>query len=325
MNMNEYSHEHEAVAKHRERLQMMPIESAKDWYKDFVNFSKCILKQDLDYGIIPGTPKPSLYKPGAEKLRLVYGLSSEIEGIDKTLDFDRPFIDYSYRCTIKSQTGQILAQCEGSCNSMEPKYGYLWKTLQELPEDTDVSRLPYRNAGKKSSEFDFAIRGALTTGQYGKPVEYWEKWIAAINSGRARKTKKSSLSGRKFDAWELDETVTLYRIPNPNVVDQKNTIMKMAQKRAFVGAILLATGASEFFTHDVEDMEINGRIHSNEKPVLDEAETEAQWYSELGKCRTPKDVDELALRNRDTIAGWPALRKLFVDYKNLLKRQPLYA
>lgn len=34
-----------------------------------------------------------------------------------------------------------------------------------------------------------------------------------------------------------------------------NTIMKMAQKRAYVGAILLATGASDLFTQDVEDME----------------------------------------------------------------------
>jgi hypothetical protein len=30
----------------------------------------------------------------------------------------------------------------------------------------------------------------------------------------------------------------------------------MAQKRAYVGAILNATGASEFYTQDVEDMNI---------------------------------------------------------------------
>ncbi len=31
--------------------------------------------------------------------------------------------------------------------------------------------------------------------------------------------------------------------------------MKMSQKRSFVGAIMLATGASEFYTQDVEEME----------------------------------------------------------------------
>lgn len=34
-----------------------------------------------------------------------------------------------------------------------------------------------------------------------------------------------------------------------------NTIMKMAQKRAYVGAILLASGASDLFTQDLEDMD----------------------------------------------------------------------
>ena len=57
METNENIHGPEAIAARPiERLQMMPIDQAKDWYSDFVNFSKSILKQDLDYGIIPGTP-----------------------------------------------------------------------------------------------------------------------------------------------------------------------------------------------------------------------------------------------------------------------------
>src|SRR6185295_4560350 len=33
-----------------------------------------LMEKDEDYGIIPGTPKPTLLKPGAEKLCNVYGL-----------------------------------------------------------------------------------------------------------------------------------------------------------------------------------------------------------------------------------------------------------
>lgn len=47
---------------------------------------------------------------------------------------------------------------------------------------------------------------------------------------------------------------TKKRVANPDVIGLKNTIQKMAQKRAFVGAILIATGASQFYTQDVEDM-----------------------------------------------------------------------
>ena len=108
--MNEHINELQVETRQVEHLQMMPIDQAKDWYSDFVAFSKSIMKPDLDYGIIPGTPKPSLYKPGAEKLRFVYGLTSEIECIDKTVDLDRPFIDFAYKCTVKSKTGQVLAQ-----------------------------------------------------------------------------------------------------------------------------------------------------------------------------------------------------------------------
>lgn len=253
----------------RSDLQMVPIEQAQHWYNDFVTFSKSILKKDLDYGIIPGTPKPTLLKAGAEKLRFAYGLGVEFETIDKVIDFDRPFVDYTYKCTIKSKSGQTLSQCEGNCNSLEAKFGFLWKPINELPEGTDITRLPTKTSGKKLVEFEFSINKAETTGQYGKPQEYWEKWQEAIKSGKAHRTTKTSRGGKVMEAWEMDDTVTLYRIMNPDVVGMKNTIMKMAQKRAFVGAILLATGASEFFTQDIEDMEINGAIYSNDHHIED--------------------------------------------------------
>jgi len=37
--------------------------------------------------------------------------------------------------------------------------------------------------------------------------------------------------------------------------DVNNTLIKMAQKRAFVGAVIEATGASDFFTQDIDDPE----------------------------------------------------------------------
>jgi len=321
-----------------DHLHMMPIEQAQGWYNDFVAFSKSILKPELDFGIIPGTPKPSLYKPGAEKLRFVYGLGAEFDCIDKTVDLDRPFIDYSYRCTIKSKTGQILSQCEGSCNSLEPKFGYLWKQVNELPEGTDISRLPSKTTGKKLSEFDFAINKGETSGQYGKPQEYWDNWRQAIQSGRAKQVNKKSKSGKDLIAWELDETVTVYRIMNPDVIGVKNTIMKMAQKRAFVGAILLATGASEFFTQDIEDMEINGAVYSDHNnvpfteaevvpdPIAEQAKKRMEeripghWYAKLEKCKTVDDLLKLFNDKKETIEAWPELKQLFTDAKKQLQK-----
>lgn len=44
-----------------------------------------------------------------------------------------------------------------------------------------------------------------------------------------------------------------YGKPNPRIYDCVNTIAKMAQKRALLSAVLVATGASELFTMDMED------------------------------------------------------------------------
>ena len=58
---------------------------------------------------------------------------------------------------------------------------------------------------------------------------------------------------------------------NPNPVDVYNTVLKMAKKRSQADAVLTATGASDIFTQDVEDLVDNGVIQpkakENEKPV----------------------------------------------------------
>jgi hypothetical protein len=280
-------------------MQMMPIAQAQAWYNDFAAFTKSILKPELDYGTIPGTPKPTLYKAGAEKLRFVYGLGVEFEPIERTVDLKTPFVDYTYRCIIKSKQGQILSQCEGNCNSLETKFGYVWLTMNEIPDGTDVSKLKSKTSGRKLLEFEFAIEKKETGGQYGKPAEYWQKWQDAIDKEIAKPVWKKSRAGKDLRAFELDETVTLYRVLNPDVVGLKNTIMKMAQKRAFVGAILIATGASEYFTQDIEDMEINGQIYSVDHPEKTEEAEFTEVKTEVKKQKLSDKAFADALKRID--------------------------
>lgn len=324
------------VKQENEFLQMMPIEQALSNYKDFHQFVASVLKKDLDYGVIPGTAKPSLYKPGAEKLRFVYGLGIEFETIESTVDVATMYVNFSYRCTVRSRTGQILAQCEGNCNSEEAKFGYLWKPENEIPAGIDKSQLMSKIGGKKMSEFAFAIEKAETGGQYGKPQSYWDDWKAMIADGRAKLIKKKTKTGKLMDAWEADNTVTQFRIKNREVVGLQNTIMKMAQKRAFVGAVLIATGASEYFTQDIEDMDLTGRgeIYSESNHVpggfedipyedlkqSEEPQIAGFWYARLEKCKTPEDVDLLGKEHALTINAQPNLRKLFVATKDKLKK-----
>ena len=74
-----------------------------------------------DIGIIPGTNKPTLLKPGAEKICLMMGLSSRFEIMDKTEDYDKGFFAYNIRC-ILSKDGFDICEGVGHCNSRERKY-----------------------------------------------------------------------------------------------------------------------------------------------------------------------------------------------------------
>jgi hypothetical protein len=168
-----------------------------------IAFTKEVLVKDQDYGVVPGVQKPTLLKPGAEKLMNLFGMSVEFECTDKILDIQSKFIAYTYKATARNRDGRVVTQCEGSVNSYEPKYRYLWI---EKP----------------------------------KPNQAMQDLMKAEGTGKFRKSA---------GGW-----IWVERTENPDLIGLQNTMQKMAQKRAFVGAMLLATNASEFFTQDVEDM-----------------------------------------------------------------------
>lgn len=82
-------------------------------------------QQNMDYGVIPGTSKPTLLKPGAEKIVMLLGLKSQFEIVESTRDFENGFFQYQIKCKlIKNINGQdeVITEGLGSCNTMERKY-----------------------------------------------------------------------------------------------------------------------------------------------------------------------------------------------------------
>jgi hypothetical protein len=228
--------------------------------------------KDQDFGEIPGTNKPTLLKPGAEKLCNFFGLEPEFTPIMEDLDWTgaqhggEVFCYARFRCRLLRE-GRVVGVGEGSCNSWEAKYRYRWVAEEQVPEHLDRTFLLKRGVHKTVFEFDFAIERAETTGAYGKPAEHWQRFRDAIKAGTARPVEKLTRRGNSA-AWEIDVDTALYRIPNPDVADMVNTIQKMAQKRALVAATLLATSASEFFTQDMEDADPSGRnVDTGSHPI----------------------------------------------------------
>ena len=142
-----------------------------------------VMKDGTHFGTIPGTPKPSLWKPGAEVLCLTFRLApildSRVVADDLECEwaytaFKRDgsiiqgtcvgFFEVEATCTISNLDGALLSRCSARCNNREKQY-------------------------------------------------------------------------RPLPLFEI-----------------RNTVQKMAEKRAFVSAVLLATGASDIFTQDLEDL-----------------------------------------------------------------------
>jgi LAGLIDADG-like domain len=115
-----------------DRSQFMPamsIELAVERYNTITEFVSRVLRRDVDYGMIPGTDKLTLLKPGAEKLTTFFGLSTRFQLLERIEDWTgedhagEPFFYYLYRCQL--YRGDLLvAEADGSCNSRETKYRY---------------------------------------------------------------------------------------------------------------------------------------------------------------------------------------------------------
>jgi len=121
------------------------------------------LKPKTDYGIIPGTDKPTLLKPGAEKILMLMGVTSEYELIERVQDYDKGFFAYTVRC-ILSKNGQVVTEGLGHCNSRERKY------LSEKIDPYTIANTCLKMA-KKRAQIDATLTIASLSDVFTQDVE----------------------------------------------------------------------------------------------------------------------------------------------------------
>lgn len=90
------------------------------------------LRKDYDYGVIPGTNKPTLLKPGGEKICMLFNLYPEYEFLQTIEDYNKGFFSYNLKCTLKVDERPV-SQGVGSCNSKEKRYRCI--LVKEIPEN----------------------------------------------------------------------------------------------------------------------------------------------------------------------------------------------
>lgn len=119
-------------------IEGLTLEQAQKQFHNLQQFVKAQMREGQDYGIIPGCKKPSLWKSGAERLLFFHGLGVRLDTTPETIvDWKTPFFNYAYRATIYNpRTNNVIATADGSCNSYENKYRYVWLAEYKLPRGT---------------------------------------------------------------------------------------------------------------------------------------------------------------------------------------------
>lgn len=99
------------------------INEAKQRTKLLQKFVKDMMIPNIDYGVIKGCSKPSLLKPGAEKLCEIFGFSKQVEILNRIEDWDKGLFHYEVKVILANKrTGLTESEGVGCCNSKERKF-----------------------------------------------------------------------------------------------------------------------------------------------------------------------------------------------------------
>ena len=177
------------------------------------------LKDGHDFGVIPGTgSKPTLYQPGAQKIIMYFNAYPSYHV--QPLDLGAGHVEYIVTATVVHRgTNHTIGSGVGSCSTMESKYRFR-KAERVCPQ-----------CGK----------AAIIKGK----AEFGGGWLCF---------KKKDGCGLKFhDGDPAIESQESGQAENANIHDQRNTVLKMAKKRAVVDAASSLGCVSDLFTQDLED------------------------------------------------------------------------
>lgn len=223
-----------------------------------------LMEEDAHYGVIPGTKKPTLLKPGAEVLCSIYSLRPDfIPTLEAGDGVSAPHLRVTMRCELHlgDIAGPVVAVGYGSANSWERKHRY--------------------RRGERACPA-CGVVGQIIKGK----EEYGGGWLC---------WKKNGGCGAKWPDGSTEiESQQVSDVENPDPYDLENTLVKMAKKRAHIDAALTGTASSDLFTQDMEDAGPREKDHAparkpapatpepSREPGDDREESEAEVYERIG-------------------------------------------
>jgi len=108
------------------RIEIDPVETLQRQIAIVEDVYKKIMRKDHHYGVIPRTKKPTLLKPGAEKLISTFRLAPKFRESKEWLPDGHLSVDYV--CELyRIEDGKFVGEGVGSCSTLESRYRYRWQ------------------------------------------------------------------------------------------------------------------------------------------------------------------------------------------------------
>lgn len=260
--------------------------------------------EGTDYGVVPGTSNKTLLKPGAEKLTQLYRCIPRFTIEEKIEQWDTGLFYYRFSCQVVTQADDaIVAEGVGSCSTYESRYRW-------------------RNQDRKCPECG---REAIKRSKYPPKDGSSDQpgWYCFGKAGGC---------GANFDCDDPDITnQKTGRVQNPDLLDQVNTVLKMAKKRALVDAAIALARCSDIFTQDLEDHVQDAEVeqpkrHEPARPKLADAyAAEIANSGTLDQLRAVVDRINADTKDKLTKADTAVLMPLVAARKAALSPAPVPA
>ena len=280
---------------------------------------KSIMQKGTDYGTIPGTPKPSLWKPGAELLANWLKVVGHSIIDAKIEDYETPFFMYRVETRFYNQAGQFVGSGNGSANTGETRYAWRWVKENYIPKGiikdeletkTEDGKTSYRiptpkseicglqntvlKIAKKRSFVDgmLSITGASRIFTQDVAEEEEEKVSAAkpVGSGTAKSDSVPTESKKSEDAFSAE--YYLDRLQWYTAENGKNRPWKAGDKWGWCSATI---GFG------------NPGVLEYAKPVVDAAQDDPRGFVEVGPEEISYDKDKGRLFRKKIGASIPIL------------------
>lgn len=210
-----------------------------------------VLRENEDYGTVPGISRQFLWKPGADNLLAAFTCHAEFEVMERVIDPQTGYIMYHHQCrAVHHQSRQVVEVGHGACNSYEVKYRY------------------------RNTERQCPSCHAATIRKSRRAEGGWYCWARIGGCGSQFPDGDQSIEGQVPGREE-----------NPDKMDLLNTIMKMSMKRSATDCAMRLPGVARFFASPRDA----GEARDAEED--EEASTGAAPSRQPARPRRPRSAD----------------------------------